>query len=211
MKLYLCLKNGIPEIEASETPQPGFELYELTKVSEALATLGELPPLPEGNPAPVSQTAAVNDARDRLSRAVEDPAGPNDELHKAAVALLLALNAADAPQQDNPASVSPYPGSPDTKITVPEGLQQEDQKIVQPRTVREWLETLPPGYRERALKNLAMRPSNEWPYPDSRCDDLIHALRIGFRWADTPEGWRFWQQFRGYLQGIKELPELPTT
>ena len=32
MRLYLNLKNGIPEIEASETPVEGFDLYTLHKV-----------------------------------------------------------------------------------------------------------------------------------------------------------------------------------
>jgi hypothetical protein len=32
MNLYLCLKNGISEIEASETPAEGFELYRLRKL-----------------------------------------------------------------------------------------------------------------------------------------------------------------------------------
>lgn len=34
MKLYLYLKNGISEIEASETPREGFVLYELTEVPQ---------------------------------------------------------------------------------------------------------------------------------------------------------------------------------
>lgn len=35
MRLYLNLKNGIAEIEASETPLEGFDLYELTPVDTA--------------------------------------------------------------------------------------------------------------------------------------------------------------------------------
>lgn len=48
MKLYLNLKNGLAEIEASETPVEGFALYELTPI-----TWSEGPkPRPDHIPAP---------------------------------------------------------------------------------------------------------------------------------------------------------------
>ncbi len=71
----------------------------------------------------------------------------------------------------------------------------------QPTTIRGWLETLPDGYRERALANMGegsgLRGSTE-------ADDLGTAVAYAFNWTESPEGHDFWSRVsRG------ELPPLP--
>src|SRR5690625_1832654 len=73
------------------------------------------------------------------------------------------------------------------------------------KTILEWLEELPDGYRELALKN----------YGPEFCDtavniiDLSHAVMWGFSWEDTPEGQVFWDAVWGCAIGKGELPPLP--
>lgn len=69
----------------------------------------------------------------------------------------------------------------------------------QPRTIRQWLETLPDGYRERALANMVEGQG------DSERDDLGGALDSAFYWEGSPEGHEFWSTIR---KG-GELPPLP--
>lgn len=66
------------------------------------------------------------------------------------------------------------------------------------KTVREWLETLPDGYRERALKNMRSE------VPLLRRRSLRAALIKSFDWQLSPEGHAFW---RSVADG--ELPPLP--
>lgn len=66
-------------------------------------------------------------------------------------------------------------------------------------TRREWFETLPPAYAERAIRNTA--PARDL---DEECRCLATAVGGGFIWADTPEGDRFW----GDVQH-GELPPIP--
>jgi hypothetical protein len=56
----------------------------------------------------------------------------------------------------------------------------------QPTTIRGWLETLPDGYRERALANMDHR----FAAVDSINMGL--ALIEAFTWCDSPEGHSFW-------------------
>src|SRR5690625_3421781 len=73
------------------------------------------------------------------------------------------------------------------------------------KTIREWLEELPDGYRELALKN----------YDPEYCDtgvniiDLAGAVMWGFSWEDTPEGQVFWDAVWGWAIGKGGLPPLP--
>lgn len=119
----------------------------------------------------------IEHARDRLSELVEDPSRP--DLHAAAVELLEALNAAD-----NPALVSPPAG--------------------EPRTIRQWLETLPDGYRERALAN--MDPN----LAEDDASNMGNAIDLGSYWDQTPEGHNFWSQVSIHYAHIRlALPPLP--
>src|SRR5690554_5115380 len=73
------------------------------------------------------------------------------------------------------------------------------------KTILEWLEELPDGYRELALRS----------YDPEFCDtgvniiDLADALVWGFSWEDTPEGQVFWDAVWGWAIGKGELPPLP--
>jgi len=72
------------------------------------------------------------------------------------------------------------------------------------KTIVEWLETLPDGYRERALKN----------YDPEYCDtgvniiDLAGAVMWGFSWEDSPEKQVFWDAVYEWARcGLPPLPE----
>lgn len=80
------------------------------------------------------------------------------------------------------------------------------------KTIREWFEGLPVGYREIALSNLENFPI------DSDCRDassLSDALDSGFWWADTPEGEDFWDAVHKFVSYVApkppKLPPLPTS
>jgi len=77
------------------------------------------------------------------------------------------------------------------------------EAVPAPKTVKQWLETLPDGYRERALANCTR--------PDGLETSLHHTIPAAFRWADTPEGGKFWKQV--YLWACNPdknpLPPLP--
>lgn len=71
-------------------------------------------------------------------------------------------------------------------------LGREDRALLtttepeQPRTIRQWLETLPDGYRERALANM------DKGFENYEVCDLRGAIAAAFLWADSPEGLDFW-------------------
>jgi hypothetical protein len=63
----------------------------------------------------------------------------------------------------------------------------DDQPPVdQPTTVRGWLETLPDGYRERAIDY------TDRSELDESAGDLSIAVSRAFFWKDTEEGSEFW-------------------
>jgi hypothetical protein len=74
------------------------------------------------------------------------------------------------------------------------------------KTIREWLETLPDGYRERALANLKK---------DGPANSLYGALETGFQWIDTTEGFDFWCDLSVWARNKAQdhtpryLPNLP--
>jgi hypothetical protein len=71
------------------------------------------------------------------------------------------------------------------------------------KTVREWLEELPEGYRERALSQLSV---DEKSCPRS----LAFALVEAFPWDESPEGALFWSAvFTSYVDFQSPLPPLP--
>lgn len=73
----------------------------------------------------------------------------------------------------------------------------------QPKTIREWLETLPDGYRERALANMDAEDAhiNRFHLPD--------AIRSAFIFSDTPEGADFWNSLLRAMYYQEDLPPLP--
>lgn len=70
----------------------------------------------------------------------------------------------------------------------------------QPKTIREWLETLPDGYRERALANT--------PRPDREFDTFEEALDEAFIWHFSPEKYAFWRTVASFMRGHSSLPPL---
>ena len=71
------------------------------------------------------------------------------------------------------------------------------------KTIKEWYEQLPDGYRERALENL---------YPimtDERVESLHKAIKTGFVWVCNKEGADFWYQVYHVYKSLDRLPPLP--
>ncbi len=69
------------------------------------------------------------------------------------------------------------------------------------KTVKEWLEELPDGYRERALGQ--MLDADRVVY------SMAHALTRSLSWISSNEGFDFWSDVRNhYLYGLP-LPPLP--
>lgn len=71
------------------------------------------------------------------------------------------------------------------------------------RSIKAWLETLPDGYRERALKNMHSFDEND------DADAFGEALNGAFFWAETPEGPTFWAQVCRWSENLAALPPLP--
>ena len=73
------------------------------------------------------------------------------------------------------------------------------------KTIKEWLQDLPDGYRELALEEA--NPSNL----DGKCDGLYEAIN-GIRvWKDTSQGRKFWSNVSDsiYYNNPNLLPPLP--
>ena len=73
------------------------------------------------------------------------------------------------------------------------------------KTIKEWFNELPDGYRERALCNLK-EPECEWivEYMDD-------ALCAGFDWNETSEGVGFWAGLCTHYALGTTLPPLPNS
>jgi hypothetical protein len=59
------------------------------------------------------------------------------------------------------------------------------------KTVREWLYTLPPKIRDRALEEAIKLPYNNL---ERMSPSLLDSLRGAFDWSNTREGWEFWSR-----------------
>jgi len=71
------------------------------------------------------------------------------------------------------------------------------------KTVEEWLNELPDGYRERALKNVDVYKLN-----DLR-DCMDEAIAEHCNWSRTPEGYQFWYEVYNHFEAGNTLPLLP--
>jgi hypothetical protein len=76
---------------------------------------------------------------------------------------------------------------------------------IKPTTVREWLEQLPDGYRERAMKNCAR------PTIVPSCSCARDALLAAFTWSSSPEGSDFWAGVCRHIEHGEPLPPLPVS
>ena len=71
------------------------------------------------------------------------------------------------------------------------------------KTIKEWLEELPEGYRERALNNLRKVAIN-WHEPT-----MVGAITGAFLWVESPEGLDFWADVKNHYATGTPLPPLP--
>ena len=80
--------------------------------------------------------------------------------------------------------------------------------------IEHWLDTLPTGYRERALRNHKNSPLRTAGF---KSNSQSSALCDAFHWRRSPEGYTFWDRvhshfsMREYGAKPEPLPELPTT
>jgi hypothetical protein len=71
------------------------------------------------------------------------------------------------------------------------------------KTVKEWLEQLPDGYRERALSNM------DAEYSERVADSMEVAIVMHSHWSNTREGFSFWYAVYEHCNWGKPLPPLP--
>ena len=71
------------------------------------------------------------------------------------------------------------------------------------KTIKEWFNELPEGYRERAIKNTQERLMN------THEPTMVEAICRSFRWRDTPEGAAFWMDVKDHYAKGTPLPPLP--
>jgi len=71
------------------------------------------------------------------------------------------------------------------------------------KTIREWLETLPDGYRERALANMDEISA------DQTVSRVNVALGMAFDWEEAREGFDFWLEVSRALRASCDFPPLP--
>ena len=70
------------------------------------------------------------------------------------------------------------------------------------RTIGQWFEMLPDGYRQRALFNTPDAVLRE------NVDSMADAISGAFTWYASPEGSRFWEGVADYYSP-RSLPPLP--
>jgi len=75
----------------------------------------------------------------------------------------------------------------------------------QNKPIREWLQELPDGYRERALNNADK--ASYCLHPEVR--SVADALYAAFSWKDTPEGDDWWCDVVKAIKYDTPLPPLP--
>jgi hypothetical protein len=72
----------------------------------------------------------------------------------------------------------------------------------QPRTVKQWLETIPcPKWRAAALRNM--------DNPNQEEDSLEHAILGAFSWKDSAEGYAAWNRVYWAISTGTPLPPCP--
>lgn len=81
------------------------------------------------------------------------------------------------------------------------------------KTIQEWLDTLPDGYRERANANLYSTDRLIKPCDPGRSEKTMSAaISAAFEWLFTPEKYQFWEDvYYHYTPANRPLPPLPTT
>jgi len=72
------------------------------------------------------------------------------------------------------------------------------------KTIREWLETLPDGYWEIAIKYY-----DPYYHDGLPVSNLSDAILETCHWKNSTEGFDFWNAVYMWAQGKGELPPLP--
>lgn len=67
------------------------------------------------------------------------------------------------------------------------------------KQVKEWFQQLPDEIRDKAFLNLNSHMAAE------ECKTLSGALRVGFDWVKSNEGWGFW---KNAIEGIYKVERL---
>lgn len=75
------------------------------------------------------------------------------------------------------------------------------------KTIKQWYDELPNGYRELALRNLN---SIRMPFA-SHVGRMSTAILNGFLWRESPEGEKFWTAVCLHYSSGRTLPPLPTS
>ena len=70
------------------------------------------------------------------------------------------------------------------------------------KTIREWLQELPDGYRERALVQADAETLDIY---ESDMSDALYSFKT---WAETEEGYEFWGEVRQHYAISTALPPL---
>ena len=75
------------------------------------------------------------------------------------------------------------------------------------KTVKQWLEELPDGYRERALRQCT--GFGEYT-PETICESMAEAIERFTPWYATTEGGAFWYYVYDHYRHLRSpLPQLP--
>lgn len=77
------------------------------------------------------------------------------------------------------------------------------------KTVKDYLNELPDGYRELALANFDQEFCDSRPYRIDQIEDAADALDFAFDWASTSQGEDFWNDVQNHLIFESDLPPLP--
>ncbi len=73
------------------------------------------------------------------------------------------------------------------------------------KTIKEWFNELPEGYRERAIKNTQESRMN------THEPTMVEVIYRSFRWSGTPEGHAFWSAVKDHYAKGTPLPPLPNS
>ena len=77
------------------------------------------------------------------------------------------------------------------------------------KTIREWLNELPDGYRELALAN---EPKRKSLFDNTKESDMASAIASAFLWSKSKEGMPFWSAVQDHFDEMAPpLPPLPNT
>lgn len=60
------------------------------------------------------------------------------------------------------------------------------------KSIKAWIHTFPEPYRSKALNNCTAKDHRETA-------SSVRAITIAFPWTQSPEGWKYWLDFKNQL------------